>query len=63
MYIKFDIKNEKLEWYKKRTLFAKWAVQNNSDALAAAHIKQKKENNSTRINFNSFIFIKRTFSS
>ena len=22
-----------LEWYKKRSLFAKWAIQNNSDAL------------------------------
>ena len=27
------------EWYKKRSIFAKWAIQNNSDALAAAQIK------------------------
>ena len=30
MYIKFDILNEKLQCYKKRTIFAKWVVQNNS---------------------------------
>ena len=41
MYIKFDIYNERLEWYKKRSVFAKWAIQNNSDALAATHIKWK----------------------
>ena len=28
-----------LEWYKKRLKFVKWAVENNSDALAATHIK------------------------
>ena len=28
-----------LEWYKKRSLFAKWVIQNSLDALAAAHIK------------------------
>ena len=39
MHIKFDIKNESLEWYKKRSICAKWAMQNNSEALAATHIK------------------------
>ena len=24
MHIKFDIQNENLEWYKKRSLFATW---------------------------------------
>ena len=33
MYIKLNTQNERLEWYKKRSLFAKWAMQNNSDAL------------------------------
>ena len=28
------------------SLFAKWAIQNNSEALEAAHIKRKNENNS-----------------
>ena len=41
-YIKLDTQNEKLECYKKRSLFAKWAIQKNSDALAAAHLKWKK---------------------
>ena len=41
-YIKFDILNESLEWYKKRSIFAKWAMQNNSDALAAKTHKEKK---------------------
>ena len=39
--MKFNIENERLEWYKKRVLFAKWAIQNNSDALEAAHINWK----------------------
>ena len=39
MYIKFDIKNERLEWHKKHSLLAKLAVQNNADAIAATHIK------------------------
>ena len=39
MYIKFDTQNEQLEWYKKRSISAKRATQNNSDALAATHIK------------------------
>ena len=39
MHIKFNTKNESLQWYKKRSLFAKWAMQNNSAALAAAQIK------------------------
>ena len=34
--IKFRIS---LEWYKKRSVFAKLATQKNSDALAATHIK------------------------
>ena len=42
MDIKFSIKNEWLQWYKKRSLFAKWAIQNNSDVLAVTHIKEKK---------------------
>ena len=37
----------KLEWCKKRSIFVKWAIQNNSDASAATHLKWKKENNST----------------
>ena len=41
MYIIFDIQNERLECYKKRSIFAKWAVQNSSDALAATHTKGK----------------------
>ena len=28
-------------WCKQRSLFAKWAIQNNSDVLAAAHIMRK----------------------
>ena len=39
MHIKFDIKKEMLGWYKKRSIFNKWAVQNNSDPLAPTHIK------------------------
>ena len=41
MYIKLDIQNEKLERYKKRSVFAKWPIQNNSNALAATHMKSK----------------------
>ena len=63
MCIKLDILNEILEWYKKRSIFAEWEVQNNSDALAATHMKGKNENNSIWVNFNSFTVIKRTFSS
>ena len=47
MYVKLNFLNEMLEWYKNRSLFAKWTIQNNSDGLAAAHIKPKTENNST----------------
>ena len=36
---KIDIENERLELHKKRSLFAKWVIQNDSDALVAAHIK------------------------
>ena len=39
MHIKFDISNEKLDWYKKLSIFAKWPMQNDSEALAATHIK------------------------
>ena len=45
MHIKFGILNERLEWHKKRLIFAKWTIQNNSDALAATHIKWKNEKN------------------
>ena len=45
MHIKFDIKNEGLECYKKRSLFSRWVMQNNSDTLAATHLKLKNENN------------------
>ena len=41
MFTKFDTYNERLEWYKKGSLLAKWAMQNNSDALAAAHLSEK----------------------
>ena len=41
MYIKFNTQNERLEWYKTRSLFAKWAIQNNSDAIAAIQIELK----------------------
>ena len=61
MYIKFDIWNGRLEWYKKRSVVAKWTIQNYSDALAAAHIKWKNVINSTWVNFNSFTLTKRTF--
>ena len=37
MYIKSDIQNESLEWYEKRSIFAKCPIQTNSDALAATH--------------------------
>ena len=47
MYIQFVTSNERLEWYKKRSLFAKLSIQNNSDALAATHIKRKNENNTS----------------
>ena len=43
----------------KRSLFVKWTIQSNSDALAAARIKWKNEINSTFIHFNSFTLIKR----
>ena len=42
---------------------AKWAIQNNSEVLAAARIRWKNENNSTWVNFNSFTLIKCTFPS
>ena len=39
MYVQLYIKNERLEWYKKRSLFSKWAIQNNSDTLEATLVK------------------------
>ena len=47
MYIKFNTKNERLEWYKKRSLSAKWAIQNNSDMIGATRLKNKIEKYST----------------
>ena len=46
MDIKIDIQSERLEWYKKRSLFSKLATLNNSDILADTHLKGKNENNS-----------------
>ena len=43
MDIKFNLWKKRLKWYKKRSVLAKWALQNNSDALAATHIKWKNE--------------------
>ena len=43
MSVKFNILNRRLEWYKTRSIFAKWVMQNNSDALVATHIKWKKK--------------------
>ena len=40
-YFKFDIYNERLEWYKNSTVFAKWAMQSNSNSLGATHKKWK----------------------
>ena len=42
MNIKFDIQNERLEWFKKLPLFAKWEIQNNSDIFLVMHLKWKK---------------------
>ena len=39
----FIFKMKYLEWYKKHLIFAKWVIQNNSDALTATHIKWKKK--------------------
>ena len=36
-----------LEWRKKRSIFAKWAIQNNSHTIAFRHLKRKNENDST----------------
>ena len=33
--------NERLEWHKKHSIFTKWGIQNNSNALAATYIKLK----------------------
>ena len=56
MSIKFEIWNESLECYKKHSLFAKCAIQNNSDALAATHLKWKNYNDSTWVKFNSSLW-------
>ena len=40
--------------HKKRSMYAEWAIQNNSNELVATHTKLKNENNSTCVNFNSF---------
>ena len=58
-HIKFSIWNKRLEWYKKRLIFAKLTLQ----MQAATHIKWKNQNNWTWVNFNSFTLIKSTFSS
>ena len=42
------------------SLFAKWATQHNSDKLKSTLLKWNNENNSTRVNFNSFTLIKCT---
>ena len=41
MYIKFDTQNERLEWHKKRSLFAKWDIQTIRirKQSAATHLK------------------------
>ena len=49
MYINFVIKNERLEWYKRRSLFAYKATQNNSGTLVATLLKWKNENNSIEL--------------
>ena len=41
MYIKLHIQNKRLKWYKKRSVISKWAIQNNSDALAAKKWSEK----------------------
>ena len=53
MYVIFVIENEKWEWYKKSSLFANRATQNNSDTLVAALLKWNNEANSTWVYFNS----------
>ena len=45
MHIKFDVLNERLEWYKKPSIFTKWVIQNNSDSLEATYIKWKNQKN------------------
>ena len=37
------LEKKKVEWYKKRLIFAKGGIQNTSDALAATQIKWKNE--------------------
>ena len=50
MHTKFNIKNENSVWYKKRSLFACRAIQNNLDTLAATLLKRNNENNSIELN-------------
>ena len=45
MHIKLAMQSERLERYKKRSLFAYRATENSLDALAATLIKRKNENN------------------
>ena len=52
--IKFYIQNERIEWYKKLSLFA-YRAQNNLNALATTLLKWKNDNNSTWVTFNWFI--------
>ena len=40
MYIKFNTLNGRPEWYKNSSLFAKRAIQNNSDASEKMKITQ-----------------------
>ena len=48
MHIKFDFENKGLEWYKNGSIFVKWDIQNNSDALVATQIKRKNEKSQLR---------------
>ena len=43
MNIEFDNENERLDRYKKHSIFVKWATQNNSDALGKNHIKKREK--------------------
>ena len=42
MHIKFDIENQRLEWYKKRTIFAKWAITKQFGCISSSTHKVKK---------------------
>ena len=43
MYVKFDIESERLEWYKKRSLFAKWKIQKQFRCISSSTHKVKNE--------------------